>query len=179
MAHPAGVISVLALLGALGRGGGAPGEDPPGTPAPPDPERETKKAGEPKKPLPTGKTADAGKAADPGKAAGKKSPADPKNAPPRWVKLPEAGERKASEIFALARVVFGRPIVPDNPKTGDMPVLVAPQMAGQGAGREERTVLLGAHGIYLVEHENEEGPVLVASRDPRWTPERSAPRFVK
>ena len=103
-------------------------------------------------------------------------PAAAKRLPTR-AKLPEAGEILAEALFPLVEKLTGKPVAPDGPKTSRTPVRITEMLAGQSLTVEELTILLAAHGIHLFSHERKDVPILVASRNPSWSPADDSPRF--
>jgi hypothetical protein len=163
----------LLLLALVAAAGPAParGEDTP----PPRPEKRGGPASSPKRPperpSPPPEAPPASKKPAAAKAGRKE--------PPRWIKLPEQGDYEAADLLPLAGLLHGRKVVGEGPGIAEVIVRIPAELAGQRAGREELSLLLGAHRIYLFLHEREGEPVLFATRDPHWTPVRDVPRFLR
>lgn len=103
-----------------------------------------------------------------GKAADKEI----RPAPPESVALPDAGAAPAESLLAIAGVLSGLPVRVDDAKVTETPVVITTALARNKVNLEELSVLLAAHKIFLFEFDDpEEGKVLVATRNPRWTAE--------
>jgi hypothetical protein len=151
----------------------APGKTPDGK----TPDGKTPDGKTPDGKTPDGKPADA-KPAD-GKPVQKHPPAPETRKPPQKVKLPGAGEHLARDILPLAGRLFGRKVAAEGSRVEETRLTILPEMAGRQVNREEMTVFLAAHGIYLFPHDADEGPVLVVTRNRNWQSKKEPPRFTR
>jgi hypothetical protein len=142
--------------------------------------------GEPEKDSGQGEKDDGtGAAAKTGSAPGASSSSKSRNGgspaeAPRSVKLPEAGDISASQLYPLLEDLTGLKVVLDEDTLREAPIRITEGLAGQRVSQEELTILLAAYGIYLFPHDRADGSVLVVTANPRWTPPpEEAPRFTK
>jgi len=158
---------ILAFCG-LSRASFAAEESSPDAPKPPAASRKApaedpgSQPGDPEPPA-TGRKPSGGAKTPPSKKAaggtGAKAPA-----PPPTVRLPAAGEKKCPEILALAGTLHGRPVLAEDPEVKDARITVTKAMAGQAVSREEFAILLGAHGLQIVEKQGRGGKLFLAAR---------------
>lgn len=179
------LVAVLfsALIGGRAIAADAPRDDgaPPKAPSAGDKKEKDATKAERSEPADSGVTKDEAPAKSdkskepPAKDGGAKTPAPAKKAaaakkPLANVKLPEAGEHRAAEIFVLAEGLWARSIDLEKPDVGDVRLQITEGLAGQRVTREELTIFLGAYGIYLFPKDASPDGPLVATRNARWKP---------
>jgi len=128
------------------------------------------------------KTTPAEKAVHPAKApAKKKGSARQKRRlrpapPPPTAKLPSAGAVSIQRIQPLVAALWKRPVRLEGTRIHQTEIVMTSQFGGREVTRDELTLILAAHRVYLFPHHHRHhGPVVVLTRDPNWYPE--PPRF--
>lgn len=130
----------------------------------------------------TPKIAPAEKAVQPAKAQAKKKDGARKKRrlrpapPPPTAKLPSAGAAPIQRIQPLVAELWKRPVRLEGTRIHQTEIVLTSQLGGRDVTRDELTLILAAHRVYLFPHHHRHhGPVVVLTRDPNWYPE--PPRF--
>jgi hypothetical protein len=98
--------------------------------------------------------------------------------PPQRVGLPAAGVYLAPKLLRLAGKLHGLPVRVAHKRLNRVRVTVTPELARRRVTIRELKLVLLAHSIYLHlwEH-SRRGTILVAAREPEWTP--PIPRYTR